>query len=151
MKELLLKTILSRGRECTTFSMNTGPDFDPWNLKLANFYVYPLHFRNHFGSWRKVDDQQYRVKSRVNAKFIKKYLKSGIFDKAMFVSTMFLCKNNSIHQQTPACRASARHRAELTPFWVREQRANLFIEDPRDSWDISTNKSASVILIWVYQ
>ena len=29
MKELLLKYIKSNARECTTFSMKTGPNFDP--------------------------------------------------------------------------------------------------------------------------
>ena len=50
MKELLLNSIVSKAREFTTFSMNTGSDFDPWNLKSADFFVYSLHFGNHFGS-----------------------------------------------------------------------------------------------------
>ena len=37
MKELLLNSIVSKAREFTTFSMNTGSDFDPWNLKSADF------------------------------------------------------------------------------------------------------------------
>ena len=45
MKELLLKYIMSNARECTTFSMKTGPNFDPWNLKSADFL---FHFGNHF-------------------------------------------------------------------------------------------------------
>ena len=48
MNELLLNNIVSKTRECTTFSMNTRPDFDPWNLKSADFFVYPSHFGNHF-------------------------------------------------------------------------------------------------------
>ena len=39
---------MSKFKECTTFSMHTGPDFDHWNLKSAYFFVYPLHFGNHF-------------------------------------------------------------------------------------------------------
>ena len=42
MKELLLNSIVSKAREFTTFSMNTGSDFDPWNLKSADFFVYSL-------------------------------------------------------------------------------------------------------------
>ena len=38
MKELLLKYIVSKARECTTFSMNTGPNFDPWNIKSDDFF-----------------------------------------------------------------------------------------------------------------
>ena len=49
MKELLLNSIVSRARDFTTFSMNTGSDFDPWNLKSADFLVHSLHFGNHFG------------------------------------------------------------------------------------------------------
>ena len=49
MKELLINSIVSKARKCTTFSMNTGPDFDPWNLKSADFFVSSLHFANHFG------------------------------------------------------------------------------------------------------
>ena len=37
MKELLLNSIVSKAREFATFSMNTGSDFDPWNLKSADF------------------------------------------------------------------------------------------------------------------
>ena len=37
MKELLLNSKVSKAREFTTFSMNAGSDFDPWNLKLADF------------------------------------------------------------------------------------------------------------------
>ena len=48
MKELLLNSIVSKAREFTTFSMNTGSDFDPWNLKSADFFVYSFHFGNHF-------------------------------------------------------------------------------------------------------
>ena len=48
MKELLLSNIVSKAREYTTFSMNTGPNFYPWNLKSADFFVYSLHFGNHF-------------------------------------------------------------------------------------------------------
>ena len=55
MKELLLKYIVSKARECTTFSMNTGPNFDPWNLKSADFFVYSLHFENHFGPHEKTN------------------------------------------------------------------------------------------------
>ena len=49
MKELLLNSIVSKAKEFTTFSMNTGSDFDPWNLKSADFLVHSLHFGNHFG------------------------------------------------------------------------------------------------------
>ena len=48
MKELLLNSIVSKARELITFSMNTGSVFDLWNLKLADFFVYSLHFGNHF-------------------------------------------------------------------------------------------------------
>ena len=48
MKELLLNSIVSKAREFTTFSMNTGSDFDPWNLKSADSFVYSLQFANHF-------------------------------------------------------------------------------------------------------
>ena len=34
--------------------MNTGPDFDLWNLNSADFFIYSLHFANHFGwNWKK--------------------------------------------------------------------------------------------------
>ena len=35
MKELLLNSIVSKAREFTTFSMNTGSDFDPWQCFLT--------------------------------------------------------------------------------------------------------------------
>ena len=37
MKELLINSIAPKARECTTFSTNTVPDFDLWNLKSADF------------------------------------------------------------------------------------------------------------------
>ena len=48
MKELLENKIVSKAGECTTFSMNTWPYFDPGNLKSADFSAYSLHFGNPF-------------------------------------------------------------------------------------------------------
>ena len=60
MKELLLNSIVSKARDFTTFSMNTGSDFDAWNLKSADFFVYSLHFGNHFANSQSVHESDVR-------------------------------------------------------------------------------------------